>query len=160
MGFVKYGQVKGLVVSQSFPLAASTVFKHLSGCFVQMNSSGNILLAATNVTDIIGWAMTGDFTGSSTAGADKVAVNMAHDAVYEMGIYGDMPGGTAVTESTLKGYMGLICDLNTTSNVQTVNPAGTTYNVVQVVGYNYYGSGAGQQTLLVKLCVKNLTTQA
>lgn len=157
---IKFGQVKGPVVSQEFPLAASTVFKNLSGCFVQMNSSGNILLAATNVTDIIGWAMTGDWTGSATAAASKVAVNMAHDAVYEMPIYGDLPAGTAVAESTLKGYIGKICDLDTNSNVQTVNPSGTTYNVVQIVGYNYYGSGAGQQTLLVKLVVKNLTTQA
>ena len=155
---VNFAQVKGPVVSSNFRLAASVVFKFLSGKFVQLNSSGNVLLASSSSLDIIGWAMTGDWTASTTAGNDMVPVNMAHDAIYEMPIYGDLPTGTAVTEATLKGYIGLICDLDTTSNVQTVKPTGTTYNVVQVVGYKYYGSGAGQQTLLVKLVVKNLTT--
>lgn len=157
---VKFGLIKGPVVSRNFSLAASQVFKHLSGCFVQFNSSGNVLIATAAVTDLIGWAMTGEWTSSSTAGVDKVAVNTALDAEYEMPIYGDGPSGTAITETTLKGYIGKMCDLDVTSNIQSVNPSGTSYNVVQIVGYNYYGSGAGQQTLIVKLVSKNLTTQA
>jgi hypothetical protein len=77
-----------------------------------------------------------------------------------MPIYGDGPSGTAITETTLKGYIGKMCDLDVTSDIQSVNPSGTSYNVVQIVGYKYYGAGAGQQTLIVKLVPKNLTTQA
>jgi hypothetical protein len=160
MGVVKFGLVKGPVVSQEFYLAASQVFKHLSGTFMQLNSSGQVLIAAANVTDIIGSAITGEWTSSASAGVDKVAVNTALDAEYEMPIYGDGPSGTAIAEATLKGYVGKMCDLNVTSNIQSVNTSGTSYNVVQVVGYNYYGSGAGQQTLIVKLVPKNLTTAA
>lgn len=160
MGVLKYSQVKGPVVSRNFLLAASQVFKHLSGCFVQFNSSGNVLIAAANVTDIIGWAFTGEWTSSASAGVDKVAVNTALDAEYEMPIYEDGPTGTAVTEATLKGNVGKMCDIDVTSNIQSVNTGGASYNIIQIVGYNYYGSGAGQQTYIVKLVPKNLTTQA
>ena len=155
---IQYGQVKGPLVSQEFPLAASVVFKHLSGKFMQLNSSGRVLIAAATVTDLIGWALTGEWTSSSTAGVDKVAVNIDLNAQYEMPIYGAGPSGTAVTEATLKGNVGLMCDLNVTSDIQSVNTSGTSYNVVQIVGYNYYGSAAGQQTYIVKLVPKNLTT--
>ena len=159
MGVIAYGQVAGPVVSRDYPLAASVAFKALSGKFMQLNSSGQVLIAVAGVTDLIGWAFTGlDWTSSATAGNDKVTVNLALDAQYEMPIYGDGPSGTAVTEATLKGNIGLMCDLNVTSNIQSVNTSGTSQNVIQIVGYNYYGSAAGEQTYIVKLVPKNLTT--
>ena len=154
MGVLKYGQVKGPVVSQEFPVAASTIFGHDSGCFVQMNTSGHILMADATSTDIIGWAITGDFTASSTAGQTKVPVNLSHDAVYEM------PIDTARTEAQLIALVGITCDIVVTSNVQYADYDATSVNILQIVGYNYYGSALGQQTVLVKLYVPNLTTQA
>lgn len=153
MGIVKGGYVKGPIVSQEFPVAASVEFKHLSGAFVQLNSSGHVLMAVAGVTDIIGWAFTGEFTASTTAGQTKVAVNMSLDAVYEM------PIDTARTEAQLIALGGLFCDIIVTSDYQYADYDAQENNILQIVGYNYYGSALGQQTLLVKLVPGNLTTQ-
>lgn len=154
MGVIKYGQVKGPVVSQNYPVAASVVFKHLGGAFVQVNSSGHVLIAPAGVTDLIGWAFTGDFTASATAGQTEVAVNLSLDAQYEM------PIDTARTEAQLKALIGLFCDIIVTSDIQYADYDGQSENILQIVGYNYYGSALGQQTLVVKLVPGNLTTQA
>ena len=154
MGVVKYGQVSGSVVTQEFQVAASQVFKHLGGAFMDLNTSGMVEVADASATDLIGWAFTGDFTASSTAGNTRVAVNLAHDAVYEM------PCDTALTEAECLALVGEFHDLIVTSNIQYVNHDATSTNVIQIVGYRYYGSALGQQSLLVKLVVKNLTTAA
>ena len=84
---IKYGQVYGPIVSIEYPVAASEIFKHLGGAFVEWDTNNRVAIAGPTATDIPGWAFTGDFTASSTAGNTKVAVNIAKDACFEM-IYG------------------------------------------------------------------------
>lgn len=154
MAVIKYGYVKGTEVTIDMPVAASEVFKHLSGCFVEYNSAGRVAVAGATSTDLAGWAYTGEYTASATAGNTRVPVNVAFDAVYRM------PLETAYTEAQLLAVCGKFCDIAVTSNVQYANPGGTSINIIQVVGYEYYGSAAGQQAVLVKLVPKNLTTAA
>ena len=154
-GIVKYGQVRGIVVSKEYGIAASETFKDLSGCFVQVNSSGYVAVSGTDTaTDIMGWAYSGAFTSSSTAGQSRVTVNLAKDATYLM------PLQAAYTESQLIGYLGKFMDIAVSSNIQYANPGGTSVNIIRAVGYRYWGSAAGQQALEVQLVGKTVTTQA
>ena len=154
-GIVKYGQVKGIVVGIEYPIAASAVFKNLSGCFVQVDSSGRIAIAGTDTaTDILGWAEVGEFTASATAGQSKAVVNIAKDATYFM------PLVAAYTEAQLAGYVGKFMDIYIASNIQYANPGATSVNIIKAVGYRYWGSAAGQQALEVQIVDKTVTTQA
>jgi len=68
---IKYGQVYGPIVSIEYPVAASEVFKHLGGAFVQWDTNNRIIIAVAGVTDIIGWAFTGDFYGIFDSRSDE-----------------------------------------------------------------------------------------
>ena len=146
----KYGQVQGPETNIEYEVGASVVFKHLGGAFVQMDANQRVIIAVAGVTDIMGWALTGDFTASATAGNTKVAVNTAVDAVYEM------PLDAARTETQLKALVGKTCDIKVTSDIQYADYAASTDDVLHIVGYRYYGSASGEQTLLVKRYAKNL----
>lgn len=151
MGVVKYGQIRGPEVNLPFEVAASVVFKHLGGAWMMKRTDGRIQIATAASTAIIGWAFAGDFTASSTAGNTKISVNTSKDATFEM------PLDTALTEAQLLALVGEFHDIVVTDNIQYCDHDATTTNVLEIVGYRYYGSALGQQTVEVKIVPKNLT---
>lgn len=142
---IKFGKVKGPEVVLAYPVAASAVFKHLSGCFVYLDSNQRIALAGAAQTEIFGWAYTGDWTVSSTAGQTILSVNISVDAIYLM------PVDTARTEAQLKSYVGKTCDIVVASNVQYADFDASATDVLQIVGYEYWGSALSEQGLWVKM---------
>lgn len=151
---VKFGHVAGGEINISYPVAASTIFKHKSGCFVVLDSNNRVAVAGPTDTNILGWAYTGQVTSSSTAGQDKVVVNINREAIYEI------PSDAAVTEATLLATVGETTDIIVTSDIQYANLDASAVDVFEVVDYRYYGSAAGQQSVFVRLYLKNLTTRA
>jgi len=150
---VKYGQVAGPIVDVELPIAASEVFNHLSGNFVYIDSNNRIALCPAGTTNIIGWAFTGDFTASSTAGQTKVPVNVAKGAIYEIRL------DAVQTEAALKGMVGETCDLIIVSEIQYADLDASTDDVLEIMGYRYYGSALGEQTVLVRLYEPNITAK-
>ena len=142
---VKYGYLFGPIVSVKIPAAASQNFEHLSGCFVKLDSAERADIAEATDTELFGWAFIGDFTTSSTAGQTILTVNISLDAVYLM------PINAAKTEAELQALMGKVCDLIYTSNIQYADLALSTYDVIQLVGYEYWGSALGEQAVKVRL---------
>lgn len=111
-----------------------------------------LLKVATSSNDnIIGWAEVGTFSTSTTTGADIIPVNIHRDAVYEM------PLNYTQTETQLKMLIGKTCDTQYASGVQYANPSTSTFDILQVVDYKYYGSGTGEQSVLVRLVEKNIS---
>ena len=146
-----FGQINDVRTMVELPLQASVAFKYLGGKFVTIDGDEQVGLTADSEAYIVGWAMVGEFTGNSTAGRDKVAVNMARGAVYEM------PIDTTLTETELKALLGKTCDIVVTSGIQYADHDAGDDNVIQIVGYHYYGAAAGEQTLLVRLWDPNIT---
>lgn len=147
---VAYGQAFGGNLCVPVPAAASQPFQANGGKFVILNSSRHATLASGgNTSDLVGWAEAGTFSSSSTAGADIVSVNMAADSVYEM------PINATQTESQLKLLVGKICDIETVSGLQYANYDASTDDTLEIIGYKYYGSGSGEQSLLVRLYARN-----
>lgn len=142
---IKFTKVKGPEINLPYPVAASTVFKHLSGAFVYLDSNQRIALAGAAQTELLGWAFTGEWTSASTAGQTILGVNISLDAVY------CMPLDAARTETQLRSYVGKTCDIITTSNIQYADFDASATDVLQIVGYEYWGSAAGEQGLWVKL---------
>jgi len=139
-----YGQVAGPLVTVKVPAAASQNFERKSGKFVY-SASGYMTIAASGADELFGWALVGDVTTGTTAGDDELSVNISPDAVYEM------PIDTAQTEAQLIALIGKCCDIVTTSNIQYADHDAATDLVLQIVGYRYYESGLGGQTLYVRL---------
>jgi hypothetical protein len=136
----------------NMPVGASEVFKSLSGHYVKMDDSGRIEVAGAADLDIIGWAFSpADFTSSATEGADSLDV--------ETNIFGipfEIPAcgaaGAAVTESTLAGMIGETCDIQMVSTYyQYADTSASTYDMLLCLGYRYYGSAAGMQSLIVRV---------
>lgn len=143
---VAYGQAFGGRSIIQVGAAASKSFRAEGGRFVWKNLAGHVMVASNNAIDLLGWAETsGTWSSSSTAGADIIAVNVATDAVYEM------PVPSAITESACKGLIGKVSDLEIISDIQYVNYVASATSMIQIVGYKYYGSGLGEQSLLVKM---------
>lgn len=143
---VSYGQAFGGRSIIQVPTAASKSFRSEGGRFIHLNAARHAVIASNNGVDLIGWAeTTGTWSSSSTAGADVIAVNVAVDAVYEC------PVVSAITESTCKGLIGKVTDLEIISDLQYVNYDASATQTIQVVGYKYYGSLVGEQSLLVRL---------
>lgn len=151
---VKYGHVRGPEVNMEYPVAASEVFKHLGGAFVAWDSNNRIAVAGASSTAIIGWAYGGDFTASSTAGNTRLVVNTSLDSIYRM------PLAAATTEATLQGVVGESCDIIVTSSVQYADITASAIDSLYIVGYEYFGSALGEQTVLVKLYWRNIAVRA
>lgn len=152
---LKCGQVAGGLSVISFPIGASEVFKDISGHFVVPDGSGRVEIAGATDTDILGWALQGERTASSTEGNDKCDVNTAYDAVYEMPAI--LNAGTAPTEAQLIAAVGETCDIKMVStNYQYANINTGSIDILLIVGYKYYGSAVGQQTVYVKVNVAKL----
>ncbi len=148
---VNFGQVNDVRAIVEIPCQASVAFKYLGGKFVTQDANQRVGLSVAADTKIIGWADVGEFTSNSTAGADKVAVNVAKDATYEM------PIDITRTEAQLKALIGETCDIIVTGGIQYADIDASSDDVLQIVGYHYYGSGSGEQTVLVRLYQPNLT---
>ena len=144
-----YGQIAGPLVTVQAPAAASQNFELKSGKFVY-SASGYMTIAASGADQIFGYALIGDKTTGSAAGDDTLTVNVSTDAIYEL------PIDETLTEAELIALVGLACDIVTTSNIQMADVSTGTDNVLMIVGYRYYGSASGEQTVYVRMTPKEL----
>jgi hypothetical protein len=150
---VTYGQAFGGRSIVQIPVDASISFRHEGGRWVTLAATRYARIASNNVNDLVGWAeTTGTWSSSATAGADVIAVNVAYDAVYEMPIV------SATTESTCKGLIGKQSDLEQLSDIQYVNADASAIGNILIVGYKYYGSAVGEQSLLVMKNARNASS--
>jgi hypothetical protein len=142
---VAYGQAFGGKSIVQIPAAASQSFRAEGGRWVTLDGSRLATIASNNLPDLIGWVETsGTFSTSSTAGQDILAVNVADDAVYEM------PVVSALTESSCKILIGKQCDLETISDIQYCNYDASSVDNIMIVGYKFYNTGVGGQSVLVR----------
>src|SRR3990167_5383652 len=117
---VKYGYLYGpRCIIKAWPLAASVNFENDSGKWMEMDTNNRLLIADSGITDIKGWALTGDWTSSATAGADSVEIDTCHWAVYSMPADAD-PANT----------LGEVCDLIVNSNNQQADIGESTEDVI------------------------------
>ena len=137
-----FGQVNDVRSPYAYPTASTLAFKNKGGKFVTINTSGVIALAVATAKAIIGWAEVGEFT---CVAGDKITVNTARDAVYEM------PIDAAQSETQLKALLGQCCDIIVTGGIQYADYDASIDDTLQIVGYHYFGSAAGEQTLLVRI---------
>ena len=137
-----YGQVNDIRCPMVFPAATTSAMKAAGGKFVKIDTNGCITLAIATDLAVIGWAQVGEFT---FVAGDMITVNIAADAVYEM------PTDAAATEAELKALLGQTCDLKITAGIQQADIGNTAYDQLQIVGYHYYYSGTGGQSVLVRL---------
>lgn len=140
-------QLSGGQLIRKLPCSASLQFADKFGHFVTTDSSGDMVLAATNAVAIVGWAFSNDTAKSSTAGADWVSVNVADDAVYRIPACNN---GSAVTEANLIAALGKCIGVYTSGTSQYGDLATAGENTLLVVGYDYYGSSLGEQYVHVK----------
>lgn len=146
---VAYGKALPDDVVVQVPAAASQAFQANGGKFVILNSSRHATLASGgNTSDVFGWAEVGTFSSSSTAGQDIIPVDVSESA-YEI------PINATQTESQLKLLVGKTCDIEVVSGIQYANYDASSDDTLQIVGYKYYGSGSGEQSLLVRLYARN-----
>jgi hypothetical protein len=140
-GRINYGQVNDVRQPYSVLTGAAIAFKNNGGKFVS-GYGGSLVLAVAASTGLLGWAEIGEVTTETT---DIITVNMAKDAVYEM------PLDMTRTEAQLKALVGKCCDIIVTAGIQYADVNATVLDILQIVGYHYYGSGSGEQTVLVRL---------
>ena len=144
---VAYGQAFGGRLVVQAPTAASVSFRAEGGRFCYKNAAGNVMIASNNAENLLGWAETsGTWSSSATAAANIIAINISDEAVFEMPIV------SAITESTCKGLIGKLTDIEVISDIQYVNCDASSTNMLQVIGYKFYGTAVGEQSLLVKKC--------
>ncbi|MBU2346678.1 MAG: hypothetical protein KJ888_21005 [Gammaproteobacteria bacterium] len=118
---------------QEQPLAASVVFKLLSGKFVTRDSSGNYAISISSDTQIWGWAeVDADWTTSATEAIDKIVIIDDLEAVFEMP---NDSGNTALTEAIIKTLIGETCDIaESTTNIQAADYNASSTDVIKIVG--------------------------
>jgi hypothetical protein len=144
---INFGQVNDVRCPVAVLTGAAIAFKANGGKFVT-GYGGSLALAGAASTGIIGWAELAEFT---TATTDVITVNTARDAVYEM------PIAAARTEAQLQALVGKTCDIIVTSGIQYANYAASAVDILQIVGYSYYGPDSGQQSVWVKVYQANVT---
>jgi len=142
---VAYGQANTVKNVIDVEAASSQSFPANGGKIVHMVSGRATVISGGVVADILGWAEVGNMSTSSTAGQDLIPVNTAYDATYEM------PINATQTESQLRNLIVKTCDVETVSGVQYANYDASANEVLQIVGYKYYGSGSGEQSLIVRI---------
>ena len=144
---INFQQVNDIRDPRSVLTNAAIAFKGAGGKFVS-GVGNSLVLAVAASTALLGWAEVAEFT---TATTDVITVNMAKDAVYEM------PIDTAVTEAALQALIGKTCDIIVTSGIQYADHNASAVDILQIVGYGYYGPNLGEQTLFVRLYQPNVT---
>ena len=137
-----YGQINDVRCPMVFPAATTSAMKAAGGKFVTIDTNGAITLGTASGLTVIGWAQVGEFT---FVAGDMITVNIAADAVYEM------PIDATATEAELKALLGQTCDLKVDTGIQQADIGSSSYDQLQIVGYHYFGSGSGEQTVLVRL---------
>ena len=143
LGFV---QVGGGYIPVEYEVAASQAFKRLGGKFAKLDSNERLDLADSGDTEIHGWVQIGEQTSSSTAGNDRYVCNVALDALYEI------PTDAAQTEAQLKALLAKTCDLIVSAGgLQQADIGESNEDVLFIVDYRYWGSAAGEQSLIVML---------
>lgn len=120
---VKYGYRGGpRVFVDAWPIAASQNFEDRSGKFVKLDANDRVDIADSGDTQIEGWAEVGNFTSSSTAGADTCQVD-----VSELSLYG-MPA-----DADPANIRGETCDLIVTSDIQYADVGESNEDVIAVL---------------------------
>lgn len=142
---IKFSQIYGPAVTIPYELAASQVFKHAGGAFVDMDANRRIQIATASSTDLVGWGVFGDGTTSSTAGQQQIPVNVSLDAFYLM------PIDTAQTEAQLLALLHKTCDLVVASNIQYADFDASAKDNLIIEDYRYWGSALGEQALIVRM---------
>jgi len=139
---LKYGEVTtgNSCIVGPFEVAASEVFKDLSGKYVKMDNNRRLALAGSGDTEIVGWALTGEITASSSAGQTKLCVDISTNKVWEI------PADDTFTEAELQAMMFKTCDLIVSNNIQYADIGESNEDVIQIVGGN-----VERQTLYVRL---------
>ena len=142
-----YGQANDQCDTIEVWADASQPWQHNGGKWVHLAKNASrlaTLASGGNIADLIGWAEVGLYSASSTVGQDKISVNVHPAARYEM------PINATQTEQQLRQLQGKTCDIETSSGVQYANHDASTDQTLLIVGYKYYGSGTGEQSLLVR----------
>jgi hypothetical protein len=148
---LRYGQVSGQSCNRPFECSASIVFSNVSGRFVTLDSSEQLVIGVAATTELIGAVVQGGaYTGPSTAGRIEVTVNMALDAVYLLPIAVSSVAASR-TETQLKDLVGKTCDLAVASSIQYAEVDLSTRDVIQIVDYVVWGTGIGDQAVMVRL---------
>lgn len=136
-----FGQVNDIRCPYRYPTLSTLAFKNKGGKFVIIDTNGKISLATATSLYVIGWAEVGEFT---CVAGDLITVNIAKDAVYEM------PIDAAKTEAELTALLMSTCDIIVTGGIQYADLDAASYAQLQIVGYAYYGSALGEQTVYVR----------
>jgi len=144
---VAYGQAYGGKLMVDIACAASQPFQANGGKWVHLATASMLatLSSGANTANLVGWADVGTLSSSSTAGNDIVPVNLALDAAYEM------PINATQTETQLRQLVGKLCDIEIASAIQYADYDASSDNSLQIIGYKYYGSEAGEQSLICRL---------
>lgn len=121
---VKYGYLYGpvLIPEQAWPVAASQVFENSGGKFVKLDSNDRVDIADSGDTQIEGWAWTGEWTASATAGADKVQVNVSELSCYRI-----------IADADPANTRGETCDLIVTSDIQYADVGESNEDVIAIL---------------------------
>ena len=146
-GRANYGQLNDNRTPISVLTGAAIAFKANGGKLVT-GYGGSLALAVAANLAILGWADVAEFT---TATTDKITVNTNFEAVYEM------PIDAVRTVAQLDALVGKTCDVVVGTGIQYADFDAATDNTLQIMGYSYYGSAAGMQTLHVRLNEKVIT---
>lgn len=117
---VKLGYDRGPRVLIQHPVEASQIFKAKSGCFVKRGSNNYLDIADSGDAYLLGWAETGEFTSSSTAGVSVVSLDISPLSCYWI------PADAAVT----RAIIGKTCDLIISSNIQYADVGESTEDVI------------------------------
>lgn len=138
---INFGQLNDIRAPISVLTGTAIAFKMNGGKWVS-GYGGALLLAVETALGILGWAEVAEFT---TATTDKITVNIAKDAIYEM------PIQAALTIAELDALVGKSCDIDVVGGIQYCDYDAHTDYSLQIVGYSYYGTASGEQTLHVRL---------
>lgn len=140
---IKYGYVGGGRVTLEYPVAASQVFVHTGGAFVKLDANKRCDIADSGDAELLGWADTGAFTASATAGVTIVPVIISVDSLFLL------PTDVTRTEAQLRALVGETCDLIVATNVQYADVGESNEDVIQIMGYQYYD--ASNQAVVVRM---------
>ena len=149
---LRYGQVSGPENAiQEYEASASIVFSNVSGRFVALDASQQLIIGVAATTELLGAVVQGGaYTGPTTAGRIVLPVNLSVDAVYLLPIAVSSIAASR-TETQLKALIGKTCDVIVASDIQYAAVDLSTRDVIQIVDYVVWGTGIGDQAVMVRL---------
>ena len=120
---VKYGYLYGpRCMIKAWPIAASVVFTNTGGKFTLLDANDRIAIAVAGDLQLDGWVEVGAYTSSATAGLDTADVDVSYLSVFRVPANGS-PANTR----------GETADLIVASNIQKVNQAASSTDVVKIM---------------------------